>query len=101
MGARGSFFGSYAPLPQSGTYIQKLPAPLDRVEQTLPMPDMYQLSDGTMVSGREVDRIYVEQKRRMAGACSTGARIPHRPSFLPPLVRMDTRWRSRAGVRTR
>lgn len=69
-GARSSFFGSYAPLPQSNTYVQRLPAPLDRVEQTLPMPGMYQLSDGTMVSGPEVDRIYAEQKRRIAGADS-------------------------------
>ena len=70
VGARGSFFGSYAPLPQSSIYIQSLPAPLDRVEQTLPMPSMYQLSDGTMVSGPEVDRIHAEQKRRMAGTDS-------------------------------
>lgn len=75
VGAPGSFFGSYAPLPQSNTYVQKLPTPLDRVEQTLPMPGMYQLSDGTMVSGPEVDRIYAEQKRRMAGADSPEPKV--------------------------
>lgn len=67
-GAPGSFFGGHPPLPYSNDYVTRLPAPLNRVEQTHLMPNMYQLSDGTIVSDQEVERIYAEQKRRMEGA---------------------------------
>lgn len=67
-GPPASFFGSHVPLPYSNDYLPGLPSPLNRVEQTRPMPNMYQLGDGTIVSAEEVDRIYAEQQRRMAGA---------------------------------
>ena len=66
-GAPGSFFGTYEPLPYSSAYLPGLPPPLNRVEATRPMPSMYQLSDGSIVSVQELERIHAEQQRRMRG----------------------------------
>ncbi len=71
-GAPGSFFGTHAPLPNSNAYLPQLPAPLNRVEQTVMFPNMYELGDGTIVSSQEVERIYAEQERRKAGTDDPG-----------------------------
>jgi hypothetical protein len=66
-GAEGSFFGSFPPLPDSSDYLTPLPPPLNRVEGSVVGSDFYALSDHTIVSGDELERIYAEQQRRVRG----------------------------------
>jgi len=62
-GAQGSFFGTYPNI--RGGYIPLRPYPLNAVEQVA--PDGFGLADGSVVSAAELERIYAEQTRRMAG----------------------------------
>lgn len=66
-GGEGDYFGSFAPLPGGGEYVTHAPAPLNHIEPSLVAGDRYVLSDGSIVSGDEVERIYAEQKRRIRG----------------------------------
>lgn len=65
---QASFFGAFDPVPNPNlgpAYLTGLPAPLGQVEPR--GRDLYRLSDGSLVSGTEVDRLYAEQQLRMAG----------------------------------
>lgn len=62
-GAPGSFFASH-----STDYVNPtVPAPLDRVEPSKVSPKYYMLSDGTLATAEEIERIYGEQRRRARG----------------------------------
>lgn len=65
---QASFFDAFDPVPNPNlgpAYLTGLPAPLGQVEPR--GRDLYRLSDGSLVSGTEVDRLYAEQQLRMAG----------------------------------
>jgi hypothetical protein len=66
-GDEGDYFGSFGPLPGGGEYVTHAPAPLNQIEPSFVGGDRYVLSDGSIVSGDEVERIYAEQKRRIRG----------------------------------
>jgi hypothetical protein len=69
-GGPGSFFGTYPPIPNPRLgpgYITPLPPPLNSVEPSGLLPSRFTLSDGTTVTATEVERIYAEQARTMAG----------------------------------
>lgn len=68
-GAPGSFFGTHAPVPNPRLgpgYVTRLPPPLNSVEPSR-VPGRFVLSDGSTVTAAELERIYAEQSRRMAG----------------------------------
>lgn len=67
IGDDGGYFGSFPPLPGGGEYVTPAPAPLNHIEPSLLRGDEYVLSDGSMVTADEVERIYAEQKRRVRG----------------------------------
>lgn len=61
-------FGDFDPIPNPNlgpAYLTGLPAPLGQVEPK--GGDRYRLSDGSVVSRTEVDRLYAEQRLRMEG----------------------------------
>ena len=66
-GDEGGYFSSFRPLPGGGEYVTQAPAPLNHIEPSLWGGDRYVVSDGRIVSGDEVERIYAEQKRMMRG----------------------------------
>lgn len=69
-GAPGSFFGTYAPLPNPRLgpgYYTRLPPPLNRVEPSGLQPGRFVLSDGSTVTAAELERIHAEQAQRMSG----------------------------------
>ncbi len=68
VGGRGGFFDSYHPVWNGELgwgYVPALPQPLFTVAPTA--GGKYQLGDGSIVSGSEVEKIYAEQRRRMRG----------------------------------
>jgi hypothetical protein len=67
VGDEGGYFDSFPPLPGGGEYVTPAPAPLNHIEPSLWGVNDYVLSDGSIVSADEVDRIYAEQKRRIRG----------------------------------
>lgn len=65
---QGGFFGAFDPVPNPNlgpAYLTGLPAPLGQVEPR--GRDLYKLSDGSLVSATEVERLYAEQQLRIAG----------------------------------
>lgn len=67
-GAPGTFFGTYRPIPnphRGPGYVTRLPPPLNVVEPTV--GGRFGLSDGSIVTADELERVYAEQAHRMGG----------------------------------
>jgi hypothetical protein len=64
--AKSGFFGTHNYSDALGGYFTNLPTPLNTVSPTA-NPHWWELGDGTLAQGDEVERIYAEQQRRMKG----------------------------------